>query len=85
MTHIPESANLSIDRTKACGIYCYAGGDEMNPCELTASITAVANMLAGKLTVDELSLLGAVLTQLGDTLATIATQKSICEEKAECI
>ena len=57
----------------------------MNPCELTASITADANMLAGKLTVDELSLLGAVLTQLGDTLATIATQKGICEEKAECI
>ena len=57
----------------------------MNPCELTASITAVANMLAGKLTVDELSLLGAVLTQLGDTPATIATKKGICEEKAECI
>ena len=61
------------------------GGDEMNPCELTASITAIANMLAGKLTVDELSLLGAVLTQLGDTLATIATQKGICEERAERI
>ena len=57
----------------------------MHPCELTASITAVANMLAGKLTVDELSLLGAVLTQLGDTLATIATQKGICEERAERI
>ena len=62
-----------------------AGGDEMNPCELTASITAIANMLAGKLTVDELSLLGAVLTQLGDTLATIATQKGIFEERAERI
>ena len=47
----------------------------MNPCELTASVTA----LACKLTVDELNLLGAVLTQLGDTLVTIATQKSICE------
>ena len=57
----------------------------MNPCELTASITAVANILAGKLTVDELSLLGAVLTQLGDTPATIATQKGICEERAERI
>lgn len=55
----------------------------MNPCELTASITAIANMLAGKLSVDELSLLGAVLTQLGDTLTTIATQKGICEEKEE--
>lgn len=51
----------------------------MNPCELTASVTAIANMLAGKLTVDELNLLGAVLTQLGDTLATIAAQKTLCE------
>lgn len=51
----------------------------MKPCELTASVTAVANALACKLTTDEISLLGAVLTQLGDTLATIATQKSLCE------
>lgn len=50
----------------------------MNPCELTASITAIANTLACRLTEDELNLLGAVLTQLGDTLLTIATQKSIC-------
>ncbi len=58
-------------------IFCL-WGDIMSPCELTASITAVANALACRLTVDELNLLGAVLTQLGDTLTTIATQKSIC-------
>lgn len=52
----------------------------MNPCELTASITAVANMLACKLTVDEINLLGVIFTQLGDTLVTIATQKSICRD-----
>lgn len=50
----------------------------MNACELTASITALANALACKMTVEELSLLGAALTQLGDTLATIAAQKGIC-------
>lgn len=50
----------------------------MNVCELTASITAIANALACNLTEDELNLLGAALTQLGDTLITIATQKSIC-------
>ena len=50
----------------------------MNACELTASITALANALACNLTEDELNLLGAALTQLGDTLITIATQKSIC-------
>lgn len=75
----------TIARTRTAGIYCIAGGDFMNPCELTASITAIANMLAGKLTVDELNLLGAVLTQLGDTLTTIATQRGFCEERAERI
>ena len=50
----------------------------MNACELTASITAIANLLAEKLNADELSILGVVLTQLGDTVLTIATQRSIC-------
>ena len=51
---------------------------KMNPCELTASVTAAANALACRLTDDELALLAAVLVQLGDTLATIATQRSVC-------
>lgn len=50
----------------------------MNSCELTVSITAVANALASRLTEDEINLLGVALTQLGDTLLTIATQRSIC-------
>ena len=54
---------------------------KLNACELTASITAVANAVACKLSDDELSLLSAVLVQLGDTLATIATQRAICESK----
>ena len=51
----------------------------MNACELTASVTAVANSLACKLNNDELTLLASVLVQLGDTLVTIVTQRSICE------
>ena len=50
----------------------------MSACELTASITAAANAIACKLDDDELALLAAVLVQLGDTLATIATQRAIC-------
>lgn len=50
----------------------------MNACELTASITAIANWLACQLTQDELELLGVTLTQLGDTLLTIVTQKGVC-------
>ena len=51
----------------------------MNPCELTASITAAANVIANKLNDDELAVLSAVLVQLGDTLATIAAQRAIAE------
>ena len=53
----------------------------MNACELTASITAIANWLACQLSQEELELLGVTLTQLSDTLLTIATQRSICEKK----
>ena len=51
----------------------------MNPCELTAVVTAVANILACKMSNEELSLLSSVLVQLGDTLVTIVTQRTICE------
>lgn len=51
----------------------------MSPCELTASITAIANTLACKLSSEEIALLGAIFVQLGDTLATIATQSALCE------
>ena len=50
----------------------------MNSCELTATVTALANAIASNRTVEELNLLGVTLTQLGDTLITIATQRSIC-------
>lgn len=50
----------------------------MNACELTASVTALANLLAEKLDDEEAALLAAILVQLGDTLATIAVQKDLC-------
>ena len=55
----------------------------MNPCELTACITAIANALARRLNDDELSLPGSILTQLGDTLITIATRRSICSSSGK--
>ncbi|MBR5438098.1 MAG: hypothetical protein IKV21_04185 [Clostridia bacterium] len=55
----------------------------MNACELTASVTAVANALACKMNDDELTLLASVLVQLGDTLVTIVTQRAICEKEKE--
>lgn len=55
----------------------------MNPCELTASITAVANTLACKLDDDQLNLMGVILTQLADTLFTISAQRSFSSEKCD--
>ncbi|MBR5321693.1 MAG: hypothetical protein IKU41_07630 [Clostridia bacterium] len=52
----------------------------MNACELTASITVIANSIAKKLTNDELAALSTVLVQLGDTLATISTCRSFCQD-----
>ena len=53
----------------------------MNPCELTASITALANTLACKLSDEELTLLSSYLVQLGDTLVTIVTRRSLCDTR----
>ena len=55
----------------------------MSSLELTSAVTALANALACKLTTSEISLLACIFVQLGDTLATIATQRSLCEEQAE--
>lgn len=55
----------------------------MNGCELTASISALASLLASRLSDSELALTAAVFTQLGDTLATLSVQKSICKESEQ--
>lgn len=53
----------------------------MNACELTTYITALANTLSCQLSTDELTLLGVIFAQLGDTLTTIVTQQDICSRK----
>ena len=51
----------------------------MKSLELTSAITALANAVACNLTVDEIGLIASVFVQLGDTLATIAVQRNLCE------
>ena len=58
-------------------------GENMNACELTASITALANAIACNKSASEINLLAAVFSQLGDTLATITAQQGLCEELTE--
>lgn len=54
----------------------------MNACQLTTAVTALANSIACGRSTDEINMLGAIFTQLGDTLVTIATHKGICDTKA---
>ena len=55
----------------------------MESCELVTSISAMACLIAKTCPKEELSLIAAVLTQLGDTLATIDTHQSLCEDVKE--
>ena len=55
----------------------------MNSAELTAWVTALANVIACNLSSDEVALLAVILTQLADTLTTIATQQGLREKMRE--
>lgn len=55
----------------------------MCPNELAASITAAAVAMAKDKSENEINLLGAVFSQLGDTLETIAAQKACCSSNNE--
>ena len=51
----------------------------MNSCELVTTITALACSLQKCCSKEELTILAAAFTQLGDTLATIAVHNEICK------
>ena len=55
----------------------------MSTLELTAAITAIANGIACGLTVNELALAAGIFVQIGDTLATIAAKRALCNEESE--
>ena len=53
----------------------------MSPLELTTFITFLANWIACNIDDDDvLGLIGAELTQLGDTVTTISMQRALCEK-----
>ena len=53
----------------------------INSLELTGAITGLANAIACNLTVSELAMVASLFVQLGDTLATVATHRALCEER----
>lgn len=54
------------------------GNCDCDPLALTTAVNTLAVAIAGQLGDEELELAAAVLTQLGDTLATISVQRSLC-------
>lgn len=53
----------------------------MNDCDLISYITAVACAIIKSFPDEDLELMAASFTQLGDTIATYLTQKGIRESK----
>ena len=49
--------------------------------ELTGAVTALANAIACKRSVDEIALWASIFVQLGDTLAMIAARENLCGEQ----
>lgn len=49
-----------------------------DPLALTTTVNSLAVAIAAQLTDDQLGLLAAIFTQLGDTLGTIAAQHELC-------
>lgn len=55
---------------------------DCDPLALTTSVNTLAVAIASRLDDGELGLVAAVLTQLGDTLETIAAQREQCAPPA---
>jgi hypothetical protein len=54
-----------------------------DPLALTTAVNTLAVSIANGLDDDSLAFAAAVLTQLGDTLATIAAQRLLCGQERE--
>lgn len=54
---------------------------DCDPLALTTAVNTLAVSIAARLNDGDLTLLGALLTQLGDNLETIAAQRERCAPK----
>lgn len=54
----------------------------LNECELTIGISILANAIASNIDDNDLlALISCVVSQLGDSLATISAQRTLCNNK----
>lgn len=54
---------------------------DCDPLALTTSVNTLAVAIANRLNDADLGLVAAILTQLGDTLETIAAQRALCQKR----
>lgn len=54
----------------------------MQSCEFVTFISSIACAISQTCSSEELSLIGAIFTQLGDTLTTLALHDEICSKKS---
>ncbi|NLO10226.1 MAG: hypothetical protein GX129_10230 [Clostridiales bacterium] len=52
----------------------------MDECELVVFVSSIACSLSKCCSTDDLAILSAVFTQLGDSLATILTKRELCDK-----
>ena len=57
----------------------------MNSFELTAAVTALASVIACGLSESEIALVASIFVQLGDTMATIAAGRALCDEASSAV
>lgn len=55
----------------------------MRSCELVTFITAAACAISKNYSTEELTVIAAAFTQLGDTIATIIAQEDACEKEVK--
>jgi len=51
----------------------------MNPCDLAATVTAIACAIFKCCSKEDLPVIAAIFSQLGDTLITMSAQDELCE------
>lgn len=76
-----------INKTPILSLFIYYSkktnlGGFMNSCELVTLISSVSCMLFKCYSEEEIELLAAILSQLGDTLSTMLANEGLCNKKS---
>lgn len=76
--HTPAAAYRAGRAHRMVRVMFMKGCCDCDPLALTTAVNTLAVGIAAQLDDQALAMAAAVLTQLGDTLATIAVQRGLC-------